>query len=92
MNRYCELNILEKAGEIKDLVLQPTFVLQEGFRDDAGKKWRPITYTGDFQYINKDEKTIVEDVKGMKTDVFKIKEKLFRCKYPNIELVLINLK
>jgi len=39
--------------------------------------------------IAKVGKTIVEDVKGMQTDVFKIKHKLFEKKYPELELRII---
>ncbi len=34
-------------------------------------------------------KTIVEDVKGIQTDVFKLKHKLFEKKYPDLELRII---
>jgi hypothetical protein len=34
-------------------------------------------------------KKIVEDVKGMETDVFKLKRKLFEYKYPEMELKII---
>lgn len=30
--RYLELKLLEKAGEISDLKLQPRFILQHGFK------------------------------------------------------------
>ena len=35
-NRYCELTLLEKAGAIKDLELQPVFILEQGIKK-AGK-------------------------------------------------------
>ena len=47
--RYKELALLEKAGEIKDLQLQPRFLLQEGFRKN-GKTYRKIEYIADFMY------------------------------------------
>ena len=77
--RYQELKILEKSGEIKDLVRQPVFTLQEAFMCD-GKKERSITYRADFMY-EENGRTIVEDVKGMKTEVYKIKRKLFLYQY-----------
>ena len=85
--RYRELALLEKAGEIKNLQLQPRFLLQESFRKN-GKTFRKIEYVADFQY-EENGKTIVEDVKGMKTDVFKIKQKLFEYKFPDLELKII---
>lgn len=47
--RYKELALLEKAGEIKDLQLQPRFLLQEGFKKN-GKTYRKIEYIADFMY------------------------------------------
>lgn len=74
--RYKELKILEKADEIKSLELQPRFLLQEKFEYN-GKTIRKIEYIADFRYIDEEGNTIVEDVKGMKTEVYKIKKKIF---------------
>lgn len=86
--RYKELKLLLKVGKIQDLELQPHFLLQESFRKN-GKTYRKIEYIADFKYIE-NGKTIVEDVKGLQTDVFKIKHKLFEKKYPELELRIIN--
>ena len=85
--RYKELKLLERAGEISELKLQPRFLLQEAFRKN-GKSYRKIEYIADFQYIEKG-KTIVEDVKGIQTDVFKLKHKIFEKLYPDLELRII---
>lgn len=85
--RYKELKLLERAGEISELTLQPRFLLQEAFRKN-GKSYRKIEYIADFQYIEKG-KTIVEDVKGIQTDVFKLKHKIFEKLYPDLELRII---
>lgn len=85
--RYKELALLEKAGEIENLQLQPKFLLQESFKKN-GKTYRKIDYIADFMYEEKG-KVIVEDVKGMETKEFKIKRKLFEYKYPDLELKLI---
>lgn len=47
--RYRELKILERAGEITDLQLQPKFLLQEAFKKN-GKTYRKIEYIADFMY------------------------------------------
>ncbi len=74
--RYQELKFLEIAEEIKELTLQPKFLLQEGFKHN-GKTYRKIEYIADFSYVRaEDDILVIEDVKGVKTDVFKIKEKL----------------
>jgi Protein of unknown function (DUF1064). len=79
--RYVDLKLLERGGQIKNLSLQPKFLLQEGFVNvHTGKKEREIAYIADFQY-DEGDKTVVEDVKGMKTADYKIKRKLFIRKY-----------
>ena len=80
--RYTELKLLEKAGEITDLKLQPRFILQHSFKH-KGKTIRAITYMADFQY-SENGKEIVEDVKGVETAVFKIKKKMFLNIYDGI--------
>lgn len=66
-NRYAELKLLLRAKEIVNLKIQPKFELYAG-----------ITYIADFEYYDKKlQRDIVEDVKGMKTEVYRIKKKLF---------------
>lgn len=78
---YAELKLRERAGEIRDLVLQPVFELQEGFIFD-GKSVRPVTYRADFQYFDvKLKKDVVVDVKGFKTPEYKLKRKLFLFRF-----------
>ena len=88
--RYKELALLEKAGEIENLQLQPKFLLQESFKKN-GKTYRRIEYIADFMYEEKGQ-AVVEDVKGMETKEFKIKRKLFEYKYPSLELRIIKMK
>ena len=85
--RYRQLKLLESAGEISNLRLQVPFLLQDSFRKN-GKTYRKIEYIADFVYEEKGQ-TIVEDTKGMKTDVFKIKQKLFEYKYPDLTLKVV---
>lgn len=47
--RYKELKLLERAGEISKLELQPKFLLQEGFKKN-GKTYRKVEYIADFMY------------------------------------------
>lgn len=80
--RANELKLLERAGEITDLQEQVSILLQERFRHNS--KWeRAITYIADFVYY-KDGEKIIEDVKGFKTDVYKIKRKMLLFTYPNV--------
>ena len=85
--RYKELKLLERAGEISNLELQPKFILQEGFKKN-GKTYRKIEYIADFKYEEKGQ-VIVEDVKGIETDAFKLKHKIFEYKYPDLELKIV---
>lgn len=79
--RYKELKLLERAGRIRDLKLQPVYLLQDKFRYHD-KAQRKITYIADFSYIDCETgENIVEDVKGFKTDVYMLKKKLFLYKY-----------
>jgi hypothetical protein len=87
--RYCELKLMVSVGEITDLKVHPRYLLQPAFKCN-GKVERKIEYEGDFEYLGPDGWIVVEDVKGMKTDVYLIKRKLFLMKYPEIKFVEIN--
>jgi hypothetical protein len=84
--RYLELKQKESNGQIKDLRLQVKFELQPSYKID-NKTIRAINYVCDFVYmenINGDIpswKQVIEDVKGYRTDVYKLKKKLFEYKY-----------
>jgi len=85
--RYRQLKLLQRAGEIKNLKLQVPFLLQEAFKKN-GKIYKKIEYIADFVYEEKGQ-VVVEDVKGMKTELFKIKQKLFEYKYPELSLRIV---
>lgn len=78
--RYGELKLMEKAGEIYNLELQPRFLLQDKYKYN-GKTVRKLEYVADFRYTDANGATVVEDVKGVKTEAYKIKKKIFLCKY-----------
>ena len=87
--RYCELVKLEQAGLIKDLETQKKFLLLDSFKKN-GKTYKQISYYADFVYFDVySKKTIVEDVKAsknFKTDVYKIKKKLFEFIYKDLTI------
>mgnify|MGYP003154007598 FL=1 len=68
--RFSELRLLERGNYIKDLKLQPRFQLKIGDSDLL------CTYVGDFSYIDDKGKYILEDVKGVRTPVFRLKKRL----------------
>lgn len=78
-NRWVELNLLQKAGQIKNLNRQVKFVLIPKQVEYVGKKVkvleREVAYIADFVY-QENGQTVVEDSKGMKTKDYIIKRKL----------------
>lgn len=86
--RYRELCFLQAAGHITQLHCQPVYELQEAFTDNQKKRQQRITYIGDFFYYD-GEQPVVEDVKGRETEVFRLKAKLFKKRYPSIKFVIV---
>ena len=79
--RYDELKLMERAGAIKDLQRQVRYELIPAF-DVDGKHYRPTSYVADFVYVDtKSGKEVVEDCKGYRTDVYRLKAKLFARKF-----------
>ncbi len=78
--RWCELRLLQRSGAISDLQRQVKFVLQDGFTKN-GKRYREIAYIADFVYVC-DGEIVLEDTKGHRTEVYKVKRKMFEYKYP----------
>jgi len=94
--RYTELRLLEMAGEISDLERQPKYTVLDGFRDGFGKWHRVVTWTPDYRYFDKQAgHWVVEDVKGgdgrwsTKTTDWSLRTKLFRLRYPDIEVRVV---
>lgn len=84
--RWQELQLLERAGNISNLRRQVKYTLIPAQRepDITGPKGgvkrgkiieHPCTYTADFVY-DRNGKEVVEDCKGYRTDVYRIKRKL----------------
>lgn len=90
-NRYKELSLLQKAGEITGLRTQVRYVLIPSQREVSDEVYsrgenkgknkpgklleRECTYVADFVYY-KDGEVIVEDTKGFRTKEYVIKRKL----------------
>ncbi len=92
--RYRQLQALERAGVIYGLACQVRFELVPPQREPdtygprGGRKpgkikngYSGVAYYADFVYYEKDGRQVVEDVKGFKTDVYKIKKQLMADKY-----------
>jgi len=79
-NRYKELKLMEQAGEINDLKLQVKFELIPSVVLD-GKKQRTVYYIADFTYIECVGYVTVEDTKGIKLPIYRLKRKLMKHIY-----------
>ena len=78
--RYRELKLLERKGLIKDLKLQPSYELIPTFKK-GNKTYRKTQYVADFCYYDNElGKTIIEDTKGFKTDVYILKKSCLNIK------------
>ena len=85
---YLLLKDREKRGEIIDLKRQVELEIQPGFITPSGEKVRPITYIADFTYKTATYGYIhIIDVKGYKTEIYKLKKKLLAYKGYYIEEV-----
>jgi len=67
--RYAELRLMVMGNVISELELQPKYPI-------IINDMKVCTYVADFRYRNDRGKMIVEDVKGVKTPVYKLKKKL----------------
>jgi hypothetical protein len=77
--RYLQLIAMEEQGKIGRLELQPTYQI-------VVKGKHIANYRGDFRYAvltdsGNIDKIVVEDVKGMVTDVYTMKKKLVEALY-----------
>lgn len=76
--RYAELVLRQKCGEITGLTCQPELSIWMDCLD--GSRMLICDYRGDFEYFEKGER-IIEDAKGMKTAVYRLKKKMVRAQY-----------
>jgi len=83
--RYDELLLLERAGAIRELERQPAFPITVTGPDD--KPRIVALYVADFRYKQARYQVppgwldVVEDVKGVRTTVYKLKKKLVEAQY-----------
>ena len=86
---YEHLLDLMHDGVVESFEMQKPYTLLDKFpHPKTGKTIRAIKYVPDFEVIYTDGRVEVVDVKGMQTDVFRMKCKLFMFRY-QIPLVLV---
>nr|UVX79193.1 MAG: Protein of unknown function (DUF1064) [Bacteriophage sp.] len=78
-DRYLVLKGMEEDGSIEDLRRQVRYELVPAF-DVDGKHHRAVYYVADFVY-REDGHEVIEDVKGVVTDVYRLKRKLVAYRY-----------
>jgi len=85
--RYLQLELMQKAGVIRCLAKQATFVLIKTFKDKQGNTERGIKYIADFVYYDNEKKSfVIEDVKSpitRKLPAYIIKRKLVKQMHPD---------
>lgn len=82
-DRYVELRLKERLGEIEGLTLQPCFILAPAVKfEGAVATKQPLRYFADFTYYcKKRSKQIIEDVKSVATarsPVYRMKKHLMK--------------
>lgn len=89
-DRYIELKLMQDMGVIQGLELQKKYILQQkGKYPDSGKPYAEIAYVADFVY-RYEGNVVVEDVKGYKTDVYRMKKKMMAKVY-GIEITEVRM-
>lgn len=74
--RAAELEMLERAGKIKNLFKQVRYQLLKG---TGAKGDNGVWYVADFTYWDNERgEEIIEDVKGFKTPVYRLKKKMMQ--------------
>lgn len=80
-DKYLELKLRNRADDIKGFCIQPKFILMEGNEAD-----RAITYAADFIIFHNDNTYEIVDTKGFESAQWERTHKMFRLKYPDLEL------
>lgn len=77
---YKYLKQQQDEGNITQLSLQVPFILLDKYKIN-GRSVREIKYIADFTFINQEGQLEVWDAKGVKTNIYKLKKKLFEYRY-----------
>lgn len=85
---YIHLKKLQANGTVYEFFMQKNYVLIDAYTRNDGTKVRASYYKADFEVHYSNNQIEVIDIKGMLTDVFKLKQKIFETRYP-FELKLI---
>lgn len=86
--RCAELHLLQRAGQIADLTVEPTYVLAPGGNPIMMGNGQKARYRPDFVY-RENGALVAEDIKGMIVRDFPLRAALFRLCFPEIELRVV---
>jgi len=85
-DRWCELKLMERAGQITHLSRQVRFVLKIGerqvvIRSERYPNGRTAVYTADFTYREKNGRFVVEEHKGIDDSVSRLRRAVVEAIY-----------
>lgn len=85
--RCDQLHLLQRAGEIESLKIQPAFSFTVNGVELKHDNGRRAGYTADFSYIDRREAVeVVEDTKGYAARDWPLRKALFRACFPALVL------
>lgn len=87
--RRCnDLHLLARAGEIRDLIVQPQYWFAIDGRQVRHENGRRMGYRADFAYHEiATARDVVEDVKGRyRDDAWTVRKAIFRALFPDLDL------
>jgi len=83
---YKYLLDLQTQGKVKNIELQPKYILQEKYkRKSDGKSILAIYYISDFRITYSDDSVQVVDTKGDPDNMAILKRKIFEKLYPDVD-------
>lgn len=94
---YIYLLIEQKNGRIQSFKLQPKFTLLPAFKkinpiSGREKSFQALSYVADFEILHNNGYLEIVDVKGVLTEVFEMKRKIFEEKFPELYLTVVKQK
>ena len=90
---YIHLKKLQANGLVYEFYMQKSYVIIDAYTRDDGTEVNASHYKADFEVHYSDGRIEVIDIKGMLTDVFKLKQKIFETRYPfDLKLITFSKK
>jgi hypothetical protein len=88
-DHYIILKRLQEQGDISGLRVHPLYQITDEYVDNQGRLHKAKHYEADFEYIEEGV-TVAVDVKGYKTELFKLKWDLSIKRYPELVFRMVN--